>query len=46
MSEYDDADLSEPCDNCGLPVIDCECQESDFDKISGDEFDAQEQAYK
>jgi len=33
MSEYEDADLSEPCDNCGLPMIDCECEceEADFD---------------
>jgi hypothetical protein len=28
MSEYEDADLSEPCDNCGLPMINCECDEN------------------
>jgi hypothetical protein len=32
MSAYEDADLSEPCDNCGLPMIDCECEERKYDR--------------
>jgi hypothetical protein len=46
MSEYEDADPSEPCDLCGRPMIDCECEEADFGEVSSDQFDAQNEAYK